>query len=573
MMRRPRIDDRQLDVLAERLATIRVGRRDFLALAAGLAAEGPLVRPATAALAPHLAPGEKLAKEQVFRYGGGGWWPGDPTSHDFNKDMFCDGVPALFAGLLKFDADHLPVSDLATSVTSDKDGARWVFTLRRDSKWSDGTPCTARDFEWSWKRQLDPATASPYATFFYDLKNGEAFNKKRTDASQVGVRARDEWTLEATLEGPRAYFPILAAFLAALPAHRRAVEKHGDRWTEAANIVCNGPFVLERWEHNKVMVLRKNPHFYGASGITLQKAVIPIIPTAAGALPYENHEIDMTSLQPSDLRRLQSNAATAGQVFPYPFPGTWYLIPQVTRPPFDNLNVRRAVAHAIDRANLVKVAQGFALPAHAMIPPGFPGATDDPKIKALQRFDPKLAMAQLKGTPFAGGRNWPRITLTMRDEARGSRPLAQAVQAVLLEHLNMHTELEVLDPACSASGCGSTSSSSCGSAGSWITRIPTTSTSTPSTASAQPGSVRPGATRRSTGSWSWAGTPVIRRSDYSTTSRPRRSSRATSPTSPWPGWSATPRSSPGSAVCKRIARASTQWKATSMSICCRISTL
>jgi ABC-type oligopeptide transport system substrate-binding subunit len=443
---RPSIDDRQLDLLAERLAAIRVGRRELLALAAVLAAGGPLVRPGGAVAAPRLAPGERLAREQVFRYGGGGWWPADPTSHDFNKDMFCDGVPALFAGLLKFNADHEPVADLATKVTSHRDGAQWVFVLRRDSKWSDGTPCTARDFEWSWKRQLDPATASPYATFFYDLKNGEAFNKKQVDAAQVGVRARDDWTLEATLEGPRAYFPILAAFLAALPAHRRAVEKHGDRWTEAANIVGNGPFVLERWEHNKVMVLGRNPHHYAARQVTLQKVVIPIIPTASGALPYENSEIDMTSLQPSDLKRLQANPRTAGEVFRYPFPGTWYLIPQVTRPPFDKLKVRRAVAHAIDRENLVKVAQGFAIAAHAMIPPGFPGATDDPKIKALQRFDPKLALAQLRGTPFEGGRNWPRITLTMRDEARGSRPLAQAVQAVLLEHLNMHTELEVLDP-------------------------------------------------------------------------------------------------------------------------------
>jgi ABC-type oligopeptide transport system substrate-binding subunit len=444
--RPPPIDDCQLDLLAERLAAIRVDRRDALRLAAALAAGGPLVQARRASAGPKLAPGEKLAREQVFRYGGGGWWTQDPSSHDFNKDAFCDGVPALFAGLLKFNADHLPVPDLATKVTPNAEGSQWVFTLRRDARWSDGTPCTARDFEWSWKRQLDPATVAPYATYFYDIKNAEAFNKRQATAAQVGVRARDDWSLEVTLEGPRAYFPILTAYLAALPAHRRAVETHGDRWTEASNIVGNGPFLLERWEHNRVMVLRKNPHYYAARTVTLEKVVIPIIPIAAGALPYENNEIDMTSLQPSDVGRLRANPKTSAEVFRYPFPGTWYLIPQVSRPPFDNLKVRRAVAHAIDRENLVKVAQGFALPAHSMIPPGFPGATDDPRIKALQRFDPGLAMAQLKDTPYEGGRRWPKIVLTMRDEARGSRPLAQAVQAVLLEHLNMPTELEVLDP-------------------------------------------------------------------------------------------------------------------------------
>jgi oligopeptide transport system substrate-binding protein len=447
-MRIPRITDHQMDLLAERLAVTGVGRRHFLRIAAGLAALGPAgfnARPAAAA--PKLAPGEKLATDQTLRYGGGGWWfQDDPSSHDFNKDLYCNGVAALFAGLMKFNADHQAVPYVANKVSSNRDGSQWIFTIRRDSKWSDGSPCTARDFEWSWKRQLDPATAAPYAAFLYDIKNSEAFNKKQlTEPSQVGVRARDDWTLEVTLEGPRGYFPVLAAYLAALPAHRPSVEKHGDKWTEAANIVSNGPFVLEAWQHGTVMVLRKNKHFFGAKDVTLDKVVIPIIPVASGALPFENNEIDLTMLQPGDLMRLQSDPRTSKEVFRSPFPGTWYLIPQVTKPPFDNLQVRKAVAHAVDRESVVKVAHGFAIPAHCMIPPGFPGFLDDAKVKEIQKFDPRAAMAQLKGTPFEGGKNWPKIVLSMRDEALGSKPLAEAVQAVLLEHLGMKTELEVLE--------------------------------------------------------------------------------------------------------------------------------
>ncbi len=447
-MKAPRISDQQMDLLATRFAAVGLGRRAFLKVAAGLAAMGAAGFNARSADgAPKLAPGEKLAKDQTFRYGGGGWFQSDPSSHDFNKDLYCSGVPALWAGLMKFNADFQSIPYVAEKVAANKEGSVWTFQIRKDSKWSDGSPCTARDFEWSWKRQLDPASAAPYASFLYDIKNGEAFNKKQlTDAGQVGVRARDEWTLEVTLEGPRGYFPVLAAYLAALPGHRPSVEKHGDKWTEAGNIVSNGPFVLESWEHNKVMVLRKNKHFLGAKDVTLNKVVIPIIPVASGALPYENDELDATSLQTGDLRRLQTDPRTQKQVFRYPYPGTWYLLPQVTKAPFDNLKVRKAVANAIDRDSVVKVAQGFAIPAHSMIPPGFPGAVDDTKIRAIQKFDPKAAMAQLTGTPFEGGKNWPRITLSMRDEALGSKPLAEAVQAVLLEHLNMKTELEVLEP-------------------------------------------------------------------------------------------------------------------------------
>lgn len=447
-MTSPPIPDQQLDLLETRFRAAGVDRRQFLLIAAGLAAAGPAAfaaRPAAAA--PKLAPGEKLAKEQVFRFGGGGLYQNDPASHDFNKDLYCAGVPALWAGLMKFNADFQAVPYVASKVTPNADGSTWTFEIRRDSKWSDGSPCTAKDFEYSWKRQLDPASKAPYAAFLYDLKNGEAFNKGQlTDAAQVGVRAKGDWTLEVTLEGPRGYFPVLSAYLAALPGHRPSIEKHGDKWTEAANLVCNGPFVLEAWEHNKQMVLRKNKHFFGAKDVTLDKVVIPIIPVQSGALPYENNEVDLSALQAADLRRLQGDAKTQKDVFRYPYPGTWYLTPQVTKAPFDNPKVRQALAHAVDREAVAKVAQGFSIPAHCMIPPGFPGYVDDKAIRDIQRFDPKLALAALKGTPFEGGKNWPRVVLSMRDEALQSKPMAEAVQAVLLENLNLKTELEVLEP-------------------------------------------------------------------------------------------------------------------------------
>jgi oligopeptide transport system substrate-binding protein len=218
-MNRPPITDQQMELLEQRLAGAGLGRRQFLQIAAGLAAMGAAgfnAKPVAAA--PKLAPGEKLAKDQTLRIGGGGWWQSDPSSHDFNKDLYCAGVPALWAGLMKFTADFQSIPYVASKVSSNKEGSVWTFELRKDSRWSDGTACTAHAFEWSWKRQLDPATAAPYASFLYDIKNGEAFNKKKiTNRDEVGVKAKSDWVLEVTLEGPRGYFPVLAAYHAALP--------------------------------------------------------------------------------------------------------------------------------------------------------------------------------------------------------------------------------------------------------------------------------------------------------------------------------------------------------------------
>jgi len=223
-----KIPDQQLALFEQRLQAIGLGRRDFLKAVGGMAAFGGLGFATTAhAYKPTKpAPGDKLAKEQVFRFGGGGYYQNDPASMDFNKDLYCSGVPALFAGLMVFNPDFVAEPWMASKVEGNKDGSVWTFIIRKDSRWSDNSPVSARDFEYSWKRQLDPATAAPYASFLYDIKNGEAYNKKKiTDAKEVGVRAKDDWTLEVTLEGPRGYFPVLAAYLATTIAYSLVLKR------------------------------------------------------------------------------------------------------------------------------------------------------------------------------------------------------------------------------------------------------------------------------------------------------------------------------------------------------------
>ncbi len=441
-----RIPDRQLTLLEQRLATIGVSRRGFLRIVAGLAAAGPGFAPSARAGTPQLAPGEKLARDQVLRIGGGGYFAQDPLSHDFNKDIWCGGHPALFAGLVRFSADFLPVPHVASRLESNEDASVWTFYLRKDARWSNGAACTAHDFVWSWRRKLDPATGALHASFLYDIKNSRAFNNGQIkDSALLGVHAKDDHTLVVTLEGPRAYFPVLTGYLVGLPAYRPAVEKHGDKWTLPPNIVSNGPFVLESWDHHRQFVLKRNPYYFDAQHVRLERVVVPIIPLASGFLPYENNEVDFTLVPPGELTRALADPVLSKQVFRYPRPQTWYLTPQVTKPPFDNLRVRRAVSQAIDREAVAKVAQGVAIPAHSMVPPGLPGHIEDSRIRDRQRFDPKAALAALRGTPFEAGRNWPPIALTMREQGEGAKPMAEAIQAMLHEHLNMKTELVVLE--------------------------------------------------------------------------------------------------------------------------------
>jgi ABC-type oligopeptide transport system substrate-binding subunit len=440
------LDHAQQSLFETRLASIGVGRREFLRLLAGLTAAGTMFL-TTAVPTVHAAPapGDKLAKVQVFRRGD---FNDEPASFDINKDLYCGCEFTVFAGLMRFTPDFVAVPWMAEHVESNADGSVWTFRLRKEAKWSNGEALTAHDFAWSWKRQLDPATAAPYSAFLYDLKNAEAFNKGQITARDaVGVKALDDQTLEATLEGPRSYFPVLVAYYAALPAHRPSVEKYGDKWTEATNIVSNGPWMLESWGHNRQFTLKKNPHYFDRDHITLERVVVPILPRAAGLLPYENNEVDYALVPPGDLQRLQADVNVSQQVSRYFYPGTFYLVPQVVTPPFDHLKVRQAVSHAIDRRIIAeRVSQGFGIPAHGMIPPGLPGHFDDEALQQLQRFDPKLALDSLKGTPYEGGKHWPKIVISMRDEPYAAKPMAEGIQAMLQEVLHMSTELEVLEP-------------------------------------------------------------------------------------------------------------------------------
>jgi oligopeptide transport system substrate-binding protein len=379
--------------------------------------------------------GAKLAKEQTFRSVA----HFEPVGFDYNKDLYSMGTAYVLAGLLQFDPDYNVMPDMAESFTVNDTGDVYTFKIRKDSKWSNGDPVTAKDFEWSWKRQLDPKTAASYAGFLFDIKNAQAFNEgKITDADQVGVKATDDSTLQVTLEGPRGYFPILAAYIASFPAHRASVEKYGDKYSEAGNFVGNGPFKLTKWEHNKSFEIAKNDGYWNAKNIKIERVTYPIIAQEATFPAYQNNEIDYVDRGDiGNLKLVQNDAKMSKEMFKFSPVGTWYLMPNPNFKPFDLKEVRLAMAHAIDRDKIAKdIYQGLAQPAYTMNPPGTPGYNEN-KYDQYTKYDPKMAMDLLKGTPYEGGKNWPKITLSQRKETDADAAAGEAIIQMLKDNLGM----------------------------------------------------------------------------------------------------------------------------------------
>ncbi len=446
-------DPRQVELFRKRSDAAGISRREFitiLAAAAGssvISASGGLAAPDAASAASEGSPVPDA--EQVLRQP---YWP-EPSSHDFNKDLYCSGETELFAGLARFDTNYQPVPYVAERWETKARGQIYVFYLRKGVKWTNGDPVTAHDFEWSYKRQLDPETKSSYSAFLFDILNGEAFNTKKPGLTRdlVGVKALDDYTLQITLEGPRGYFPTIMAYIAALPAHRASVEKYGDKWTEAATIVTNGPWKMTVWEHNRRMVFERHEAFILSPKPRLRKRIATIIATESQLASYEAGELDRATVPLAEVKRLKNDPRLSKELHVFSLTGTFYLAPAYTMAPFDTRGVRRALAYAIDRDAIVKsVLQGIGQPAYTFVPPDSPGYLDPKKypwIKELTEYNPRLAMDQLRGTPYEGGRNWPKVTMTFRRDELAGVPaqVAQAIQAMVKENLNLPIELEGLE--------------------------------------------------------------------------------------------------------------------------------
>lgn len=324
-----------------------------------------------AAMAADVPAGVQLAEKQTLVRNNGA----EVQSLDPHK---IEGVPEsnvnrdLFEGLLVTDVDGHPAPGVAEK-WENKDFKVWTFHLRKDAKWSDGTPVTAEDFVYSWQRLANPNTASPYASYlqYGHIANIDDIIAGKKPVTDLGVKAIDANTFEVTLSEPVPYFYKLLVHPSVSPVPKSAVDKFGEKWTQPANIVTNGAYKLKDWVVNERMVLERNPQYWdNAKTVINQVTYLPISSEVTDVNRYRSGEIDMTyNNMPIELfQKLKKEIPKEVHVDPYLC--TYYYEINNQKAPFTDVRVRTALKLALDRDIIVnKVKNQGDLPAYSYTPP------------------------------------------------------------------------------------------------------------------------------------------------------------------------------------------------------------
>ena len=317
----------------------------------------------------HPRTGEPLSDDQTFTYRLLDQFPTlDPQ---LNEDVSgFHVIRDLFEGLLSQDGDGNLVPGAATHYEASDGNTTYTFTLRRNAKWSNGDPVTAHDFVYAWRRAVDPATASPYAWYLAltrIVNAGEVLAGEKNPA-ELGVRALDDHTLVVKLKTPLPYFPAMTTYATLFPAHRATIEAHGDDWTDPGNMVSNGAYTLEAVVLNEYHTRVKNPTYWDAGSVIIEKVTGLVINDVNQALTrYRAGELDhLGELPPGQYPALKKERPDEARSVPrlcsyyYAFNHS-----ESGNPALHDVRVRRALSMAIDRDVIVnQVLKGGEWPAY-----------------------------------------------------------------------------------------------------------------------------------------------------------------------------------------------------------------
>lgn len=357
-------------------------------------------------------------------------------------------ISALTEGLISYHPtdDELPEPGVAKRWEANEDYSEWTFFLREDARWSNGDPVTAHDFVWSYERMLTPEFGAEYVEMLFQMENAEEFHRGEVEEfARVGVEALDERTLRFRLVGPTPFFLGMLKHYAWFPVHPPTVEAYGsgrlDRsspWTLEGRHVGNGPFVLAEWRVNQFIRVTKSPTYWDRDRVRLNEIYFMAIEDVnTEQRMYASDRLHITNSVPSnDIANLRRTRPDELRLEPYL--GTYFYRFNTTRPPFDDVRVRRALAMTVNREAIVnRVTLGDQTPAFAFVPPGF----DDYPRRALLEYDPEEARRLMAAAGFPGGEGFPRKFLlfnTLEDH----RKIAEAVVAMWNRELGIDFQLE-----------------------------------------------------------------------------------------------------------------------------------
>ncbi len=381
--------------------------------------EAPADDTAADSAAPAASEGGKILSVQIGP---------NPETIDPALNSAVDGGNMLlhtFECLLTVAEDGTLAPGQAESWETSEDGLTWTFHLRDGLKWSDGSPLTANDFVYSWRRVCDPMVAAPYAETVLGMVEGYA-DAIGGNLEALGVEATDDSTLVVHLSQPCSYFGSLAAFATLSPVQQATIDANGDGWAVAADTyVCNGPFYISDWVPGSYIMCTKNPNYWNAGAIKLDGIKFNLIEDANAAYSaYQTGEVLFIKDVPTEeIPSLEGNE----EFHVEPIIGTYYLSLNTQREPFNDPKVRKALSLAIDREYVANtLMQGTYSPAGNFMGPGWIDTDGKEFIENANGGQPYIdttnheanveeAKKLLEEAGYPGGEGFPAITYSTND--------------------------------------------------------------------------------------------------------------------------------------------------------------
>ncbi len=386
-----------------------------------------------------------LASDQTLRLNLGA----DPLTLDPQLNSAADGghiINNTYEGLMR-EVDGEIVPGIAESYTVSEDGLVYTFKLR-ESKWSDGQPLTAKDFEFAWKRGANPETASEYMYLFEsaNILNAGEIGKGNKSIDELGVKALDDYTLEVTLSTPTEYFLQLVCFPTMMPVRADVVDNDGAWAKDPAKIVSNGPFVLTEYKMGDQLVLSKNSNYWKAEDVTLEKIICyMIVDESTAHTKYTAGELDVNEFIPADeMPKLMAEDPT---FYILPKIGTYYFAFNMNNEALQDARIRKALSLAINREQIVnEVTRSGQIVAHGFMPDGVTDHEGNPfnetagDYGVADKGDVETAKALLAEAGYPDGAGLPEIEI-LYNTGESHKKIAEALQEMWKQNLGVNVKL------------------------------------------------------------------------------------------------------------------------------------
>lgn len=360
------------------------------------------------------------------------------------SDLFQDA-------LVDLDENFNVIPASAESWEVSEDGLTWTFHIKPGLEWSDGTPVTAYDWEATFQYAASPEHAWDFAWFYAGvIKNWDEVIAGEVAPTELGVKAADDLTLQITTVNPWPALPAMMEF--SFNLQKKALEEHGPLYnSKVETSVSSGPFILVALEPGKRIELAPNPNYKGYRQPLVKQVIGEYRDLNTQFVGFQNHEIDYNQymwLTPADFEIILADPALKDNYLRhYGDFRTDYLLFDTFNPPFNDINVRKAFAKAVDREAIVKSVYGEvkAMPAHSFLMPGYPASDTEGALKDLQTYDCEQAKQHLSDAGYPNGEGFPKLEMWLRNEGVALQAVYQAVAASIQQCLGVTIEVSNKD--------------------------------------------------------------------------------------------------------------------------------